>query len=275
MSDSNTLTMRRLTISRMRITEAKKAELDAMLIQIINAQAKVDEKQTILNSLSTKVQVFSQYLKDAETNRTTALSNLEFVLKIKSEVENLEAQADFTQITVRNASEFSYELISKLSDMVRQLVFAAEVVNKFSNAIVRKKALNPLISNELVELSATMGKDANTAVALSLTALKSAYTANLNSLDAQSTIMLSKSLLDKFVGKLNTSIEMISIDNGLVTVLKDIYAGTKENYQQKLDANQSVLKQFSNARTIYDAAASRLASLQAGYAAASAAALAN
>jgi len=76
MSDSNTLTMRRLTISRMRITEAKKAELDAMLIQIINAQAKVDEKQTILNSLSTKVQVFSQYLKDAETNRTTALSNL-------------------------------------------------------------------------------------------------------------------------------------------------------------------------------------------------------
>ncbi|MBK7970656.1 MAG: hypothetical protein IPK08_17950 [Bacteroidetes bacterium] len=59
---------------------------------------------------------------------------------------------------IRNASEFSYELISKLSDMVRQLVFAAEVVNKFSNAIVRKKALNPLISNELVELSATMGK---------------------------------------------------------------------------------------------------------------------
>ena len=144
MAETLNLPIERITISRLRITEAKQAELDNWLIQIQNAQFNYDQQKAILDSLALKIQLFSQYLTDAEASRTQALSNLNLMRKIKDEVENFGRQTAVAYSTIMQAAELSNVMTRQLSAMIRQLVFAAEVINKFSNAIVRKKALNPL-----------------------------------------------------------------------------------------------------------------------------------
>lgn len=275
MAETLNLPRERFTISRLRITEVKQAELDNMLIQIQNAQFEYNQQKAISDSLTLKIQLFSQYLAEADASRTEALNNLDLIRKIKDETENLGKQSSVAYTTIKEAAELSNAMTRQLSEMIRQLVFAVEVVNKFSNAIIRKKALNPLVSNELVDLSATLGKDANTAVSLSLVALKSAYSANLGCLDATSSNALQKSLVEKLNYRIHYGSGNPEVHDSLLDILNTAYINSSEYYQQMLVANQNVKSQFSINQALCDAAAVKLASLQAGYAAASAAAMAN
>lgn len=275
MAETLNLPRERFTISRLRITEVKQAELDNLLIQIQNAQFEYNQQKAISDSLALKIQLFSQSLAEAEASRTEALNNLDLIRKIKDETENLGKQSSVAYNTIKEAAELSNAMTRQLSEMIRQLVFAVEVVNKFSNAIIRKKALNPLVSNELVDLSATLGKDANTAVSLSLVALKSAYSANLGCLDATSSNALQRSLVEKLNYRIHYGSGNPDVRDSLLDILNTAYINSTEYYQQMLVANQNVKSQFSINQALCDAAAVKLASLQAGYAAASAAALAN
>ncbi len=67
------------------------------------------------------------------------------------------------------------QVAENINSVINKLIYSAESINKLANLVVRKKAQNPLISDELVSMITTAGTDANNAVAVTLVALKSAF----------------------------------------------------------------------------------------------------
>lgn len=60
------------------------------------------------------------------------------------------------------------ELAISMKLLADRMIFTAELFEKFSNMVVRLKALNPLVSDELVSLIGMGGKQAREAVELVL-----------------------------------------------------------------------------------------------------------
>ncbi len=170
--------------SKYGITERKKAELDALTTQVTDAQYLVNERQAVVDSLTLKSAEFTGFLNNALAQKDTALTNLNLVEDVVNTITNLmgnvaiaAAQTSAADIRIANTAE-------NVNIMVNQLIFCADLVDKLNTLITKKKALNPLISDELVSVMSQATSDANDAVAVSLTALQSCYAAMASSSEA-------------------------------------------------------------------------------------------
>ncbi|MFT6845761.1 MAG: hypothetical protein ACJAUV_001959 [Flavobacteriales bacterium] len=170
----------------------------------------------------------------------------------------------------------------EISDIIQKLIFSAEIINKLGNLIIRKKATNPLISDELVTLVTTSGTNANNAVALTLVALQSVFSAQATTKESEVAValeVLQAIQLYEFVIGENVddiqSAKPLSPETSISGLLDTAYNVQFNMYNQALAASKDTIKQLNSAKRELSRAQVKLSSLQAGLAAANAAALAS
>lgn len=256
------------------LTEDKKNELDTLSVQVLNEQANVAEYQNIVNALTLKSNNFQAVLFGADANRTQAFNNKTLIDKLVQSAADLQTNSKRSANEITEATIKTKLFVEKINQVMGKLIYSAEVINKLANVIVRQKALNPLISDDLVSRITTATADANNAIALSLVALQSAFASQATEMEAESALKLEYAQSIALTDRLT-----ISAKGDDATPLKaffdQAYKSAERNYALALKANSAVAEQLSVANANLNAAQIKLKSLQSGLAAANAAALAS
>jgi hypothetical protein len=262
------------------ITEKKKSDIDLLTSQVTDTQAVVDQQTAVVTSLNQKSIKYQGYLLDAENSRTQAKSNKELVDQVVQNASDLfeNSEIAFSKMTVAN--EATEEVAKEVTVLINKLIYSVEIIDKLSNLVIRKKSLNPLISDDLITKINAAGTDSNNAIALTLVALKSIFAAQSLSLESEAaTALEQKQALNLYLtltGKKNPKDILILEGNNSVQAL--IYKANNEakaNYLEANKANDETTRQLNVATINLNKAQVELKSLQAALAAANAAALAS
>lgn len=269
-------------LQRYGITEKKKAELDSLKNQVIDAGAVVQQQQIIVNSLNEKATKYQGYLLVADANRTHALSNKNLIDQVIQSAYNLDYNSTDAFRKMTTSSNHASLVAVSISDLINKLIYSVEIINKLSNLVTRKKALNPLISDDLISRINSAGTDANNAVALTLIALKSTLAAEASILESEAAITLENKQATKLYETLTgekTIHKTLSSkpipDKSIKTLLYNAYKNAQIAYEKANIANDQTITQLNYATTNLSKAQIKLQSLQSGLAAATAAALAS
>ena len=158
--------------------------------QVIDAQHQVEQMQAIVDSLTQKSTQFNTFLITAGNNKAQALSNRDTVIQIVQSAQDLMINSKIALSATAKSDNRTKDLAKAMKELIDKLIFSAEVINKLANLVIRKKALNPLISDDLVKMVGVAGTDANSAVALTLVALQAAFTGQASSLETEATSAL-------------------------------------------------------------------------------------
>lgn len=271
------------------ITERKKQELEQLSQQVLDAQDTVQQYQAIVDSLTAKSNKLNTQLDAAEANKAQALSNKDLLDTMIDNAKDLQNNSEITFDAVVLADAKIKDVAKEIKTTINDLIYSAEVINKLANLVIRKKASNPLISDELVTMVTTAGTDANNAVALTLVALNSVFASQATTLETEAAMALqllqATKLYEIMVGQ-----EVDSIHNDLPdaevptnptktytikSLLDYAYVVNSAMYEEALTASKDTTKQLNDSKGKLSDAQVQLASLQAGYAAANAAALAS
>lgn len=268
------------------VTEAKKAELDDLALKVLDAQQQVDQYQAIVTALTTKLNTFQQILVTDTANRSSALNNKTLVDQLVASCLDLENNSSIAFNEMAEADVLTNRLAISVNVVIEKLIYSADMINKLAANVTRKKAMNPLISDELVSMLTTAGTDANNAVALTLVALQSALAAQATNKESQAATALeyvqakdAYELISK--GDADAEIEIVHITHesaaelSLQQLLHASYTSSQKRYMETQHAIKLTTAELNDAQINLDAALVQLQSLQAGLAAGNAAALAS
>jgi hypothetical protein len=256
------------------VTEHKKNELDALAIQVMDAQGEVEKYQSVVSALTTKSNNLQNFLAIASSNKTQAYNNKILIEQLVQRGAELENNSNIAFNEMLKASSQTKKLAAEINMVTGKLIYSAEVINKLANLIVRQKALNPLISDDLVNMINIAGTDASNAVALTLVALQSTFAAQASEMEAEKAIGL-EYMQAITLKKLLTRSGDDSHSASLQQLFYQASATAKVNYTLADKANSATLTQLNMANANLNTAQVKLKSLQSGWAAANAAALAS
>lgn len=264
------------------ITEKKKSELDALNNQVIDAIADVQQQQVIVTALTEKATKYQGYLAIADTNRTHALGNKNLIDQVVQNAYDLGYSSKNAFSNITDSMRDSKVVAESISDLINKLIYSVEIINKLANLVIRKKALNPLISDDLITRINTAGTDANNAVALTLIALKSTLAAEASVLESEAAITLEYKQAAKLYQTLtdeksiDTTLSLHPVTNTSIrALLYNAYKNSQIAYEKANASNDETTRQLNIANTNLNKAQIKLKSLQSGLAAANAAALAS
>ncbi|WP_420571492.1 hypothetical protein [Kordia sp.] len=285
------------TTSKYGITEKKKQEIDFLTQEVLNAENEVQQYQAIVDSLTEKENKLTVDLATAEANKAQALDNKNAVDTVISNAKDLyeNSKATYTELSgtenqsvtnttqTPSGAEPKIKLVAtEINTVVNKLIYSAEVINKLSNLVIRKKATNPLISDELVTMVTQASSDANNAVALTLVALESVFASQATTIEAKSAMSLellqATKLYEFIIGEEIDNVEnedMPAANESLKYYLYTAYNITSNMYEEVLKASNDTTAQLNAAEASLSKAQVKLKSLQSGLAAANAAALAS
>lgn len=256
------------------VTEHKKNELDALAIQVMDTQGEVEKYQSVVSALTTKSNNLQNFLAIASSNKTQAYNNKILIDQLVQRGAELESNSNIAFNEMLKASSQTKKLAAEINMVMGKLIYCAEMVNKLANLIVRQKALNPLISDDLVNMINIAGTDASNAVALTLVALQSTFAAQASEMEAEKAIGL-EYMQAIALKKLLTGSGVDSHSASLQQLFYQASATAKVNYTLADKANSATLTQLNMANANLNTAQVKLKSLQSGLAAANAAALAS
>lgn len=265
------------------IAERKKAELDSLARQVLNAQQQVDQYQAIVISLTAKLNNFQSYLVDADSKRAQALSNKKLIDDLVNMAKDLKENTIHEHRIMEAANEKGNTLAAQVKDLIDKLIFTTELINKLGTLVVRQKSLNPLISDDLVDRLSKAGTDANNAVALTLVAMKAAFAAQASNTESVNATQYVEFLSNDFFKSLAVEVDSTKkvpkrgkIDAiCLQQMLHAEYEASKKKFTLAINAVDETTRQLNAAMANLSTAQVNLNSLQSGLAAANAAALAS
>jgi ribosomal 50S subunit-recycling heat shock protein len=255
--------------------------LNALAQDIIDAQYKVNQWQACVNSLTEKSIKYQSFIALAETNKTSALSNKNTIDQISEQIQDLKNSTEVTFNEIVNASVKTKILATQIKSTLDKLIYSADLIDKLATQTVRKKALNPLISDDLISILSKSRADANNAVALTLIALQSTYASQASTIEAEAalTLQYSQSMaLYQFVtdkkplheDKLKDN-NLLFSKSGLIAFFYKAYDEAQNYFEQMQEANTSTNLQLNNANAQLSKAEVKLKSLQSALVAANAA----
>lgn len=272
-----TLAIKSTFRTRSGVTEQKKAELDELTIKVIDAQHNVAQFQAIVDSLTEKSTKIQGFLATDEEIRSQTYNNKLLIEQMVQNALDLKNNSQIAVTEMAKATTNSKDLAPKIKVLIDKLIYVAEIINKLSNIIIRKKALNPLISDDLITMVGVAGKNANDAVALTLIALKSTFAAQASNRETEMAMALELDQSKDFYHLLTGTTDTNNTVNktSLTWYLDNAYTVARANYKQMEKAYKLITKQLGDANADLNKAQVKLKSLQAGLAAANAAALAS
>ena len=238
------------------IADRKKAKIEELKQQIVGEQIIVEKSQSIVESLTEKLERIQGQLAEADSDKINALANKDLLNDVIKNVANLvkvsktvHEQTDAVQIQ-------SDTLLGSTKSLVNELIYAAEMVQKLSILVAKKKALNPMVSDELVHTLGTASADANNAVALVLTTLRSVANSQsaIEGSVSSSTLEYGQSeKLAELVKENNFHTEKNELDSkGIQELIDEAYEFAVAFYNSTLDAYKLTEKQLEDAKFILD-----------------------
>lgn len=261
------------------ITEKKKQEIDLLSQEVLNAENEVQQYEAIVSSLTQKSTKIDAELATAEANKTQALNNKNSVDIVVNNAKDLYKSSEVTHTTSSKAESDIKGVATEVNTVINKLIYSAEVINKLSNLVIRKKAINPLISDELVSMVTEASTNANNAVALTLVALESVFASQATTIESKSAMSLellqAKKLFEFITGRKVTDADDVTNKSSLLYYLDQAYNITSNMYEETLAASTDTKSQLNAAQVSLSKAQVKLSSLKAGLAAANAAALAS
>lgn len=269
------------TATKYGITERKKQEIDYLTQEVLNAQNEVEQYQAIVDSLTEKSNKLQGELATAEANKTQALNNKNSVDTLINNAKDLYQSSEVTYQEAATAEDKIKTVATEINTVINKLIYSAEVINKLSNTVIRKKSINPLISDELISMVTKADSDANNAVALTLVALESVFASQASTIESKSALSLellqATKLYEFIIGE-----EIDNVENDISTSKKSLrsylyqaYEITSNIYEEVLAASNDTTDQLNETKNSLSKAQVNLKSLQSGLAAANAAALAS
>ncbi|MEO6176895.1 MAG: hypothetical protein ABIP27_17210 [Flavobacterium circumlabens] len=275
-----TIALVKPTPKRYGITEKKKADLDLLTSQVTDAQAVVQQQLAVVSSLNQKAIKYQGYVVEAENSRTQSLSNKQLAEQVVQNALDLTQNSEIAFSKMTAANENTGAVAKEMAALINKLIYSVEIINKLSNLVIRKKALNPLISDDLITKINAAGTDANNAVALTLNALKSIFAAQSLALESEAiTALEQKQALTLYLtltGKKSVNQTFTLKDNkSILALLATADIEAKSAYLEANRANDETTRQLNSATTQLNKAQIELKSLEDALAAANAAALAS
>ncbi len=268
-----------IKIGKYGITERKKAELDGKILEVLDAQQDVDQYQAIVASLTQKLNNFQALLASADNDRAKALNNRNVIAQLVQSTKDLLDNSDIAFNEMVLADVKTKTLADDLKNLMDKLIFTVELINKLSALVISKKALNPLISDELVTMIGQAGGDANIAISLTLIALQSAYASQAANIESEAATALeytqARSLFNTMTGidPSNDSPDAPWTSDSLAGLIAQAYQDAKDKFEDRQKACDLVTKQVNLATIKLNKAQVKLKSLQSGLGAGNAAAL--
>lgn len=270
------------------ISNKKKADIDSLTDAINDAQYQVNQLQAVVDSMNIKSTEFSGFLTEADTNKQTALSNLTLVTDAVSSAKHMVAAATNAKTQTNTAKNGITSTAAQMALLVNKLILSVEVIDKLANIVNKQKLLNPIIPDELITLLTKATTDANNAVAMTLTALTSCYAAEATVIESKKITDLeytqSRRLYKKMTIGARTRTEKLDsltfvrnlgdTATGIQALLQHAYDQSITDYDEALTASNTATAQLEYAEGQLQHAITELGSLQAGLAAATAAAYA-
>lgn len=273
------------TVPMYGITEKKKAELDALVLKILDAQHDVGQFQAMADSLSSKLSKMQVAVSDAEGRLNGTLSNRNMTDQLLQQTIDLLSNAKITFTETGRADDNAGNLAGLIKIVIDKLIYTADIINKLAGIIVRNKSRNPLISDELVNMCSKAGTDANNTVALTLTALQSIFAAHASLRETNAAMSLTyhdaMELYNLLTGNAITDAAMANDEppaennTSLRGLLYKAYADAKNNYDSAQKACIRTGRQLNHVQSLLNKAQVKLQSLQSALSAGQAAALAS
>jgi hypothetical protein len=261
------------------VTERKKAELDHLANLVLDAQYEVQQLQAIVTSLTEKSNKFQVALTGATADKAHALDNRNLLDAVVQNAHSLLQNSDIAFSETVLADVSTKNTASAVKNLIDKLIYSAEIINKLATIVIRKKALNPLISDDLVSRITTAGNDANNAVALTLVALQAAFTTQASNMESEAAASLeyiqAMQLYETLTGTDYKGDKTQNVSTCLKTLLYTAYDKAEVTYKHAHRANTDTLLQLNVASVNLVQAQILLNSLQAALAAGNAAALAS
>ncbi len=260
------------------VTDAKKGEIKTLESKVLTAQGTVEKLQAIVTSLTEKYEKIEAALTSRDANKARALSTKKLFDTVLHQVKELCDTSTIVASQIDDSNVKIKRVAVDITTLMNKLIYTGEVVNKLSNLVVRKKAMNPLISDELVEMLSKAGADANNAVALTLIALESVFASQTITMESEATIVLENTQVAQLYAVMtqeSTSCEGEAPQKNMKQLVDQMYEDSLALYTSTLEASDDVAKQLHSASADLDKAKMNLGSLQAGLAAANAAAFAS
>ncbi|WP_264563990.1 hypothetical protein [Flavobacterium sp. N3904] len=262
------------------ITEKKKSDIDLLTAQVIDAEAVVQQQTTVVSAITQKSIKYQGYLLDAENYRTQSLSNKNLIDQVIQNAIDLSGNSEIAFTKMTDANQNTEQVAIEVTVLINKLIYSVEIINKLSNLVIRKKSLNPLISDDLITKINAAGTDANNAVALTLIALKSIFAAQTSCLESEAATALEQkqalNLYTTLTGQKNPNETTVVLENNSIqSLLYKANSDAKIAYLESNKANDETIRQLNVATTNLNKAQVKLKSLQAALAAANAAALAS
>jgi hypothetical protein len=252
------------------VTEAKKAELDSLTSQVLDAQLAVDTHQAIVNSVAAKQTNIQTLLSIADNNKVTSLNNRNVVNELVQKVIELKTNSAIAMAETQTANTCTDKIATGIKTLIDRLIYSAEIVNKLSALIIRRKAINPLVSDDLITMVGTAGNNANNAISLTLVALTTSFAAQASNTESLAAMTLVSAKAKHFAD----SVSVTQLQS-LPSLLHEVYNDSCLQYDRTFNALTIVTNQLNLAQAQLNKAQINLQSLQAGLAAANAAALAS
>lgn len=261
------------------ISKKKKATIDDLKSQVLDAEYNVETYEAIVTSLTQKATRFNKYSDVANARAEEAKRNLSMIEEIVAKVKELSNDSNIVLSETSLSEKITKEMSGSMDSVIGKLIYSAEVIKKLQILLLRKKEFNPLISDELMELMAASVKDANNAVALSIVALKSSFIAQETIIESQDIVELqykeSLKLVSSLTGKSINEQDETPKMGSVYEQLKLNCKKANKVYKKSKKANSIVQKQLEEANSLLKKAQENLISLQQALAAATAAALAS
>ncbi len=166
-----------LNLKKIDVTARKTATIQGLQDQVNTATTIVALSTSKYNSFVDKANLFKTLLSQADNAYTTSESNWEMFLKVRSDLNALIRTTDESSMIADVAFEEIQQVILQWEAVTNQTIKAVDAINLASEKIVKYKATNPLVSNDLVTGITTAASNANTVLNQVIKAFTDAITA--------------------------------------------------------------------------------------------------
>lgn len=162
----------------MNITAIRTNTLQNLIRQYNDATTIAATADAAYQSYSNKADMYQNLYTQAVANTTTINGQWTMFLQLKSSLASLSQTSDDCNLVADVSYNNIQKLVKKWEQVMQKTVEATNAINLASDYITKRKASNPLISNDLVSDATTTAKNAATV----FTAVVAALTATLNTL---------------------------------------------------------------------------------------------
>lgn len=258
------------------VTAKKSTKIEYLQLQVNDASTVVAKADSKYKSFVEKANIFTELYNEAAADLQTAEGYWKLFFQIKSDLEALKETANEANLIAVDVQRDIRQLIIAWEEVTADTLKAAEAIVLTARYIQKRKASNPLISNDLVKDATAAAKAAEKTVAAVVKAFKAALSMLSSSAQANNSTaltnvyinlamtalienksedgklpkLLSKLLIDEEIpkGELDVIKKWASDKKPLEESLKDALKEAKSKDKRALMASEQANKEMNKAK---------------------------